>query len=191
MKKFFTFTSARVALLLSVLTLSPPALAGTACNATLMQGSFEQRSLTHASVYTSILIDAAPEQVWDTLTDFDVMSDWSTGTLQGITGDIRDGGRVTITFLFGQDENGNPIANEISHTLSYEEGISFGWSDPFPADIGGGHDDHLYKVQACGTQTLFIQSDEIVGNPYAANFVTQLLPLYQQFNADLKSIVEN
>jgi len=119
------------------------------------------------------------------------MSEWSTGTLQGMKGDIRDGGRVTITFLFGQDENGNPIANEIPHTLSYEEGKSFGWSDPFPADIGGGHDDHLYKAQACGTQTLFIQSDEIVGNPYAANFVTQLLPLYQQFNADLKSTVEN
>ncbi len=43
---------------------------------------------------------------------------------------------------------------------------------------------------ACGDQTLFVQSDEIVGNPYAANFVAQLLPMYQVFNAELKAEVE-
>lgn len=39
--------------------------------------------------------------------------------------------------------------------------------------------------------TLFMQSDEVVGNPYAVHFVGQLLPLYQLFNAELKATVEN
>jgi len=30
-----------------------------------------------------------------------------------------------------------------------------------------------------------------VDNPYAVNFVTQLLPMYQTFNAELKAAVEN
>ncbi|SFR50954.1 SRPBCC family protein [Litoreibacter janthinus] len=161
-----------------------------ACDATMMSGSIAQLNATHATVNTSILIDAPAADVWATLTDFEAMADWSTGTLQGMTGDIRNGGRVVITFLFGVDENGDPVANEIPHTLIYEEGSKIGWSDPFPADIGGGHDNHFYQVQPCDDRTLFIQSDGIVDNPYAANFVTQLLPMYQLFNAELKAAAE-
>lgn len=108
-----------------------------------------------------------------------------------MTGDIQDGGKVTISFIFGSDEKGEPNLMEIPHTLMYEDGQSFGWSDPFSDDIGGGHDNHLYRVEACGDQTLFIQSDEVVDNPYAANFVAQLLPMYQTFNAELKASVED
>ena len=68
---------------------------------------------------------------------------------------------------------------------------AFGWSDPFPDDIGGGHDNHIYRVEACGDQTLFVQSDEVVDNPYAVNFVTRLLIMYQTFNAELKAVVED
>ncbi|OAN74598.1 hypothetical protein A8B82_17710 [Sulfitobacter sp. EhC04] len=156
-----------------------------------MSGSIAQLSPTHATVDTSVLINAAPEDVWATLTDFDNMANWSTSTLQGMTGDIQDGGSVTITFIFGTDENGEPNLMEIPHTLIYEDGQSFGWSDPFSEDIGGGHDNHLYRVEACGDQTLFVQSDEIVDNPYAANFVAQLLPMYQTFNVELKASVED
>lgn len=116
-----------------------------------------------------MLINATAIDVRETLTDFDNMASWSTGTLQGMTGDIQDGGSVIITFIFGTDENGEPNLMEIPHTLIYDEGGPFGWSDPFPEDNGGGHDNHLYLVDACGDQTLFIQSDEIVGNPYAVN----------------------
>lgn len=163
----------------------------TKCDATMMSGSVAQLSTTHATVHTSVLINAAATDVWATLTDFDKMSAWSSSTLQGMTGDIRNGGKVVIKFIFGVDKNGEPNLNEIPHTLSYEEGLKFGWSDPFPEDIGGGHDNHIYQVEACGDKTLFIQSDEVVDNPYAANFVTQLLPMYQTFNAELKAVVEN
>lgn len=170
--------------------ISTPLSAETACDASLMQGGIVQLSDTHATVHTSVLIDAAPAKVWATLTDFDTMASWSSGTLQGMTGQIEDGGSVTITFIFGTNENGAPNVMTIPHTLIYDEGSVIGWSDPFPEDIGGGHDNHLYRVEACGDGTLFAQTDEIVGNPYAANFVAQLLPMYQTFNAELKAKVE-
>lgn len=162
-----------------------------ACDATMTRGDIAQLSATHATINTSILIDAAPAEVWTTLTNFETMSNWSTGTLQGMTGNIENGGSVVVTFLFGVDDAGNPISNEIPHTLIFEDGEKIGWSDPFPANIGGGHDNHIYAVHPCGDKTLFIQSDEIVDNPYAANFVTQLLSGYQLFNAELKAVVEN
>jgi len=191
MNRFFLFTSTAVATPLLAIMFSTPLAADTACNAHLMRGSVAQLSPTHATVDTSVLIDAAPEDVWATLTDFESMASWSTGTLQGMAGDIQDGGSVTITFIFGSDENGEPNLMEIPHTLLYEEGRSFGWSDPFSEDIGGGHDNHLYLIEACGDLTLFVQSDEVVDNLYAVNFVAQLLPMYQTFNAELKAVVEN
>lgn len=179
-------------------TFSTPLLAETSgqnsnmvCDGSMMRGGISQLSATHATISTSILIDAAPAQVWASLTNFESMPDWSTGTLQGMTGDIRNGGSVVVTFLFGVDDAGNPISNEIPHTLIFEDGEKIGWSDLFPADIGGGHDNHIYAVQPCGDKTLFTQSDEIVDNPYAVNFVTQLLAGYQLFNAELKAVVEN
>lgn len=165
--------------------------AETSCDATLMHGSIAQLSTTYATVETSVLIDATPAEVWATLTDFEAMARWSSGTLQGMTGDIEDGGSVIITFIFGSTEDGEPNVMEIPHTLIFDEGNVIGWSDPFSEDIGGGHDNHLYRVVACGEQTLLVQSDEIVGNPYAANFVAQLLPMYQTFNAELKAEVED
>ena len=172
-------------------TISTALSAETACDATLMQGSIAQLTDTHATVHTSVLIDAAPAEVWATMIDFDNMAGWSSGTLQGMIGEIEDGGSVTITFIFGTTESGEPNVMEMPHTLIYDEGSVIGWSDPFPEDIGGGHDNHLYRVEACGERTLFVQSDEIVGNPYAENFVSQLLPMYQTFNVELKAKVED
>ncbi len=165
--------------------------AALSCDGPMMRASIAQLSATHATIHTSILIDAAPAEVWSTLTDFETMPQWSTGTLQGMTGDIQDGGSVVVTFLFGVDDAGQPISNEIPHTLIFEAGKKFGWSDPFPANIGGGRDNHIYQIHPCGDKTLFVQADEIVDNPYATNFVTQLLPGYQLFNSELKSAVTN
>ena len=190
MNQSFLFTSTALAAPLLAIAFSTPLAADTSCDARLMSGSIAQLSPTHATVDTSVLINATVTDVWATLTDFDNMTGWSTGTLQGMIGDIQDGGSVTITFIFGTDENGEPNLMEIPHTLIYEDGRSFGWSDPFPEDNGGGHDNHVYRVEACGDQTLFVQSDEVVDNPYAANFVTQLLPMYQTFNTELKAAVE-
>ena len=191
MKRSCLITSTFLAAPLFAVALGAPLSAETSCDATMMSASIAQLSATHATVNTSVLIDAAAADVWATLTDFDNMASWSTGTLQTMTGDIKDGGNVVITFIFGVGENGQPNSNEIPHTLIYQEGEKFGWSDPFPEDIGGGRDNHIYRVETCRDQTLFIQSDEVVDNPYAGDFVAQLLPMYQIFNAELKAVVEN
>lgn len=162
-----------------------------ACDSAMMRGSIAQLSATHATINTSILINATPAEVWSTLIDFETMPTWSTGTLQGMTGDVGNGGSVVVTFLFGVDDAGQPVSNAIPHTLIVEDGEKIGWSDPFPGNLGGGHDNHIYQVQPCGDKTLFTQSDEIADNPYAANFVVQLLLGYQLFNAELKAVVEN
>ena len=138
-----------VAPLLAAL-LSAPLSAETLCDAAMMRGSIAQISETHATVDTSVLINAPTSDVWTTLTDFEAMADWSTGTLQNITGDIQVGGSVVVTFIFGADDKGLPNVNKIPHTLIYDEGRGFGWSDPFPADIGGGQDNHVYRVEPCG-----------------------------------------
>ena len=198
MKKSYPKVATHLTALLLAFSLTSPATAETsmiasnsACNDNLMHGSLTQLNPTHATVKTSVLINSAAEDVWNKLTDFDNISSWSSGTLQNMKGDIKNGGSVMITFIFGVDENGEPNSNEIPHTLIYEEGKMFGWSDPFPEDIGGGRDNHVYQVESCGDQTLFVQSDEIIDNPYAANFVAQLLPMYQTFNAELKAFAEN
>lgn len=183
-------TSAVLSVPLLTIVFNGPLLAETACDGAMMRGQITQLSATHATIDTSILINASAADVWATLTDFDSMASWSTETLQGMTGDIQHGASVTITFIFGTDESGEPNLMQIPHTLIYDDGRAFGWSDPFPEDIGGGHDNHFYRVELCGDQTLFVQSDEIVDNPYAANFVSQLLPMYQTFNAELKAAVE-
>lgn len=184
------FTATAFALLFLVVAVSSPLSAETPCDAKMMQGSIAQLSATRATVNTSVLVDADPGEVWATLTDFDAISGWSSGTLQGTIRDIKDGGSVTIAFIFGTTEDGEPNVMTISHGLIQDEGSVIGRSVPFPADIGGGHDNHLYGVEAWGDQTLFDQTDEIVDTPYAANFVAQSLPTYQAFNAELKAEVE-
>lgn len=190
MKRFNVLTSPCLAVPVLAIALSAPLAAETLCDATMMAGSIAQLSATHATVDTSVQINAAPADVWATLTDFDTMASWSTGTLQGMAGDIKDGASVVVTFIFDMDENGAPNVNEIPHTLIYEEGRAFGLSDPFPEDVGDGHDSNTCRIEACGDHTLFVQSDQIVDNPYAANFVAQLLPMYQTFNAELKAAAE-
>ena len=52
----------------------------------------------HHKVYTDIVIDAPPDEVWAVLTDFERMPDWSS-TFQGLTGDFSNGGTVNALFL--------------------------------------------------------------------------------------------
>jgi uncharacterized membrane protein len=59
--------------------------AAVGCDATMMAGSIAQLSDNHATVHTSILINASKEDVWAALTDFDNMAYWSTGTLQSMS----------------------------------------------------------------------------------------------------------
>ena len=146
----------------------------------------------HHSVYTDIIINASTQEVWDVLTDFDNISNWST-SFQGLSGDIQDGGSVVATFLIQDPSTGeiNPV--DFPHTLTYTEGVQFGWSDPV-AVFPGITDNHLYRVEEISEcQTRFIQTDEFMGTD--TNITTEIFAQvsegsYNQFNLELKTEVE-
>jgi hypothetical protein len=149
--------------------------------------------------YTDIVINASTEEVWDVLKDYDNMPNWSS-TLQGIVGDIRNGGAVTTTYLLANPITGVMSSLQSQHTLIYEEGVLFGWSDPFELSPGSGvfiTDNHRYKVEAISEcQTRFIQTDDFTGTIPAGAGITVsqmsefLVTSYKQFNQELKAEVE-
>ncbi len=83
---FFRLTALAVPVL--VMSFGTPLMAqstnSTACDATMVSGSTAQISPTHATVYSSTLIDAPATEVWALLVDFENMASWSSGTLQGM-----------------------------------------------------------------------------------------------------------
>ena len=138
-------------------------------------------------VETQIEINATPEQVWAVLTDFEKMPEWSS-SFQGIKGDFKEGGKATSYFK-------KPVGKgnmEFEHTLiDFEEGVSFGWSDPFAM---GMKDHHVYRLEELPNgNTLFIQTDGVQGG---ATFLMGRLvahnmkSMYNKFNKELKDRVE-
>lgn len=143
----------------------------------------------HHSVYSEIIINAAPKEVWDTLISSE--NDWSS-SFRGLTGDIKDGGDVVVLW---QMKNGNMTEFPLK-LINFEEGVQFGWSEEFP-NAKGIFDNHLYRVEAISEcQTRFVQTDAFKGtsaqNPDAktVNFAEQVLPGYVSFNNQLKAAAE-
>ncbi len=139
-------------------------------------------------VYTQIEIEATKQQVWDVLTDFDRMPEWSS-SFQGMKGEFREGGKATSYFkpLMGKKNM------EFEHTIiDFKEGESFGWSDPF---MLGMKDHHVYKLESMDNgNTLFIQTDGVEGGatPFMGKLVTNNMEkMYSKFNQELKDRVES
>lgn len=157
-----------------------------ACTAQQETGIVTENSTTSVDIRTTIVIEASPEQVWSVLTDFENMPNWSS-TFKGLTGDISDGGQITSSFFFQGQILGFP------HALSYEEGVQFGWSDPI-SFAPGVVDNHFYRVEACGDETLFIQTDGFTGADInfgnLVDFANLALTDFQTFNQELKTEVE-
>ncbi|MDO1512253.1 SRPBCC family protein [Maribacter confluentis] len=149
--------------------------------------SIKEIDENHYSLFTSITIDATTSEVWEVLTDFENMSNWSS-TLQKIDGiTMEDEQEVNIIYkVDGQDQ-------VIPHKLIYSENKYYGWSDTI-AVLPGVIDRHLYEVQENGKfRTKFIQSDEFRGfNPNISNIdlARFVLPQYLIFNRELKAEVE-
>lgn len=156
------------------------------CNSAPQEAYITEITPNNAQAYTNIIIDATPSQVWEVMTDFATMPDWST-TLQGISGDVSNGGNAIIHFL-----NAGTVV-DIPHILIYEDGVMFGWSEE-TSSAPGIFDHHIYKVEACGDQTKFIQSDQFVGENAStspAELAEFVVSFYTIFNEDLKAEVES
>jgi uncharacterized protein YndB with AHSA1/START domain len=76
-------------------------------------------------VFTEIEINATPEQVWNVLTDWNRLKEWSSSFI-GISVDKLSKGEKFVSYFK------NPLTGgvvELEHICSdYEEGIKFGWS---------------------------------------------------------------
>ncbi|APD07663.1 hypothetical protein UJ101_02162 [Flavobacteriaceae bacterium UJ101] len=143
-------------------------------------------------VYTDVVINRSAEEVWAVLTNFDNMPNWSS-SFQGLSGNINDGGEVTVTYILPNPTTGEPTQSQFVRTLSYTEGQQFGWSaesTTFPGIV----DNHIFKVEAISEcQSRFIQTDEFRGeNSFftTEDLANASLPLYNQFNSELKLEVE-
>ena len=141
------------------------------------------------TVFTEIEIDATPEQVWNVLTDWDNLKEWSS-TFVGISVSNPVKGEIFISY-FKNPITGKPI--ELEHVCTdYEEGKKFGWSGDI---IGKVTDHHIYSVEpAQNGITLFKQEDGLHG-PHSKFFnwlaKHKMTAMYKQFNKELKMRVES
>lgn len=153
----------------------------------------EKAEVTHPAedtfaVHTEVLIDAPPEQVWAVLTDFARLSEWSNN-LVGLEGDFREGGQITVTFKVG------PLRQQLKHEVKFfEDGRSFGWSDPLFAGLS---DRHIYQIHVAEDgKTRFVQTDQVkgshghIGYHISRQLAVGTMQAYVEFNRRLKARVE-
>ncbi len=147
----------------------------------------EKLSAAHRSIYTDIIIDATPEQVWSVLTDTGSYKNWAAFMVD-IQGEIKDGEKITTVF---QTNPQKKKLTTIDHFISVTEGKEFFWSEKGP---GGIKDNHHFRVEPAGDgKTKFVQSDEIMkGITWLAgsNLSKMYAKGYQAFNQNLKAEVE-
>ncbi|MCG7494525.1 SRPBCC domain-containing protein [Thalassobius sp. Cn5-15] len=147
----------------------------------------EKVALGHRRIYTDILIDATPAQVWAVLSDFDSYPDWAA-FMVGVHGRMQHGATLRLQFQLNPKKQ---RFNEIAHKIEVEEGSHFRWAERGPMGIC---DNHLFQIGLAGPScTRFIQSDEIskglswlLGGKLSQIYLAG----YQAFNRSLKAEVE-
>ncbi len=147
----------------------------------------ERISASHRRIYTDILINATPAQVWSVLTDTASYQHWAA-FLVDIQGKIKDGEKITAVF---QTNPKKEKLTTIEHTITVTEGSAFYWAEKGP---GGIKDNHHFVVEPTGDgKTRFIQSDEIMKGItwlVGGNLSKMYANGYQAFNRMLKTEVE-
>jgi len=141
----------------------------------------------HRTVYTDIIIDATPDQVWAVLTDTESYPEWSY-MLKKIDGTICDSCEIDAYF---QTNPNKEKLTKVHHTIAVIEGEEFRWSEVFQAGI---KDNHRFRVEPTEDgRTRFIQSDEFVGGAtwLMGGFAVKMTKNgYPGFNQALKAEVE-
>lgn len=148
----------------------------------------QQHEDGHFSVYSDIIINASKKEVWDVLSDFKNMNQWSS-TMVNITGEIKDKGNIRSHFNYDEQ------IWVADHVLIYNEGEYFGWSDPLTGNFSGNKDNHLFKVEAISENvTRFIQTDEFTGenaSKHSLILARVAFDAYPKFNRELAERVMN
>lgn len=146
----------------------------------------EKIKASHRTIYTDIIIDATPEQVWTVLTDTENY-DWSV-FMTNIDGKICD--QCEIDAYFQMNSKKEKIT-KIHHTISVVDGKEFKWNEVFGFGI---LDNHRFIVESTADgKTKFIQSDECKGGLtwlLGKKVITIEEENYPRFNKALKAEVE-
>lgn len=148
-----------------------------------------QLGKNHWQTYTSIKINAPLEVVWNTLTNWENISNWSS-TLKSIQGDKSTNGNVVVAYRV----DGN--IHETNHKFILSDKVEFGWSDPMEGSFQGLTDNHRFRVERVSdNETLFIQKDDFKGegnsNINARDVANQTIKFFPIFNRELKKEVES
>lgn len=143
----------------------------------------------HWQTYTSVIINAPLEDVWNTLTDWENISNWSS-TLKSIEGDKSNNGNVVVSYLV----DGNIY--KTNHNFIYLDKVEFGWSDPMDGSFQGLTDNHRFRVERVSdSKTRFIQKDDFKGEGNvtmgARDVANETINFFPIFNRELKKEVEN
>jgi hypothetical protein len=132
-------------------------------------------------VFTEIEINATPEQVWNVLTDWDKLKEWSS-TFIGISTDSIAKGKQFISYYK------NPItgkAMELHHICTeYEEVKKFGWSGDILIDRIRDH--HIFSLEPTPKGTTIFKQEDGLHGPHSKllNFLAehQMTSMYLKFN---------
>lgn len=140
-------------------------------------------------VFTEIEINATPEQVWNVLTDWNRLKEWSSSFI-GISVDKLSKGEKFVSY-FKNPLTGGVI--ELEHICSdYEEGIKFGWSGDI---IGKIKDHHVYSLEPTQIGTTIFRQEDGLHGPHGRfmNFLAKhhMMSMYKKFNRELKERVES
>ncbi len=141
------------------------------------------------TVFTELEIEATPEQVWNVLTDWDNLKEWSSSFV-GISVSKPVKGERFISY-FKHPITGKSI--ELEHVCTdYEEGKKFGWSGDI---IGKIKDHHVYSVEPTQSGTTIFRQEDGLHGPHSKffNFLAKhkMTALYKKFNKELKIRVES
>ncbi len=140
-------------------------------------------------VFTEIEINATPEQVWNVLTDWNKLKEWSSSFI-GISVNKLVKGEKFISY-FKNPLTGGVI--ELDHICSdYEEGIKFGWSGDI---IGKTKDHHVYSLEPTPIGTTIFKQEDGLHGPHSRfmNFLAKhhMMSMYIKINQELKERVES
>ncbi|MEM7332402.1 MAG: SRPBCC domain-containing protein [Chloroflexota bacterium] len=151
-------------------------------------GTVQETASDTLYIHTEVEIDAPPERVWSILTDWKNLTEWSN-SLVNLKGDFQRGGEVVVTVKVGI---GN-VTRDLKHKLiEFEDGRTFGWSDPF---MPGMTDHHIYLVEPLPNgNSRFVQTDQVqgIGKYLLGGLVARTnMQTYVLFNRSLKERAEN
>ena len=142
------------------------------------------------NIFTEIIINATPEEVWSVLTDWEKLKEWSSSFV-GIKEDELKKGEVSTAY-FKNPMNGKIM--EFTHIVTdYEHGKIFGWSGEL--DAHGMTDHHIFSIKANDDGTTLFQQEDGFHGPHSKfmNFLAkhQMKSSYKRFNEELKARVES